>query len=70
MAQKFDGLQYIASCPEGKEAFGVDAAAGTQYYLQFGPHESRRTDTFNEKQRLKNYHGLAAAYAVPVPVPQ
>ena len=34
MAQKFDGLQYIASYPDLIEAFGADAAAGRQHYLQ------------------------------------
>ena len=55
MAQKFDGLQYLASYPDLIEAFGADAAAGRQHYLQFGQHEGRRTDTFDEKQYLKNY---------------
>ena len=62
MAQKFDGLQYLASYPDLIEAFGADAAAGRQHYLQFGQHEGRRTDTFDEKQYLKNYHDLAVAF--------
>ena len=62
MAQKFDGLQYIASYSDLIEAFGADAAAGRQHYLQFGQREGRRTDTFDEKQYLKNYHDLAAAF--------
>jgi hypothetical protein len=62
MAPKFDGLQYIASYPDLIEAFGADAAAGRQHYLQFGQHEGRRTDTFDEKQYLKNYHDLAVAF--------
>ena len=62
MAQKFHGLQYIASYPDLIEAFGADAAAGRQHYLQFGRHEGRRTDTFDEKQYLKNYHDLEVAF--------
>src|SRR5262245_31176815 len=62
MAPKFDGLQYIASNSDLIRAFGADAEAGRQHYLQFGQHEGRQIDTFDEKQYLKNYHDLAVVF--------
>ena len=62
MARIIDGLQYIASCPDLIEAFGANAAAGRQHYLQFGRYEGRQIDTFDEKQYLANYSDLVAAF--------
>ena len=57
-----DGLQYIASYPDLIRAFGVNAAAGQQHYLQFGQAEGRSPDNFNEAQYLANYGDLRAAF--------
>ena len=62
MAEKIDGLQYIASYPDLIKAFGANVAAGQQHYLQFGQHEGRQIDTFDEKQYLANYSDLVAAF--------
>ena len=57
-----DGLQYIASHPDLILAFGANAAAGQQHYLNFGKSEGRVHDDFNETQYLANYADLQAAF--------
>ena len=58
----FDGLQYVASHGDLIAAFGADAAAGEQHYLDLGLAEGREADTFDEAQYLRNYPDLQAAF--------
>jgi hypothetical protein len=62
MEGEFDALQYIASHDDLILAFGANATAGEQHYVQLGQAEGRVADDFNEAQYLANYPDLQAAF--------
>ena len=57
----FDGLSYIASYADLRNAIGSNAVSGEQHFLQYGFAEGRGV-TFNALEYLDSYSDLRAAF--------
>lgn len=61
-AQAFDGLRYIAGFEDLRNAFGANAEAGRQHYLEFGKNEGRAVDGFDPIQYGASYSDLIRVF--------
>ena len=59
-----DPLSYLATYPDLITAFGLDSAAATRHYAEYGFHEGRVLDGFDEISYLATYPDLITEFGL------